>query len=183
MKTITLHQPWASLVALGVKTIETRSWPTKHRGPLAIHAGKRRPKQIWCDADEGTPELVFPLFDSYEQTPCWEWMENVHDYTQQGYRWIGPLGAVVATANLVDCIPMVDRWSEEDDGGRCLMIEDDGRLVDIVRLGDVSDQLPYGHFEPGRFAWLLEDVTPIEPVPARGMQGLWNWESGPEPLG
>ena len=27
MKAITLHQPWASLIACGLKTIETRDWP------------------------------------------------------------------------------------------------------------------------------------------------------------
>jgi hypothetical protein len=32
MKALTLHQPWATLVALGAKQIETRSWPTRHRG-------------------------------------------------------------------------------------------------------------------------------------------------------
>jgi hypothetical protein len=26
MKALSLHQPWASLIALGVKRIETRSW-------------------------------------------------------------------------------------------------------------------------------------------------------------
>jgi len=41
MKTITLWQPWASLLALGYKTVETRSWPTNHRGLLAIHAAGR----------------------------------------------------------------------------------------------------------------------------------------------
>ena len=40
MKTITLVQPFASLVSIGVKTIETRPWPTDYRGPLAIHSGK-----------------------------------------------------------------------------------------------------------------------------------------------
>lgn len=39
MKAITLHQPWASLVALGEKRIEARSWQTHYRGPIAIHAG------------------------------------------------------------------------------------------------------------------------------------------------
>ena len=41
MKAITLTQPWATLVAIGVKQIETRSWRTFYRGPLAIHAGKK----------------------------------------------------------------------------------------------------------------------------------------------
>ena len=41
MKALTLRQPWATLVALGVKKIETRSWKTEYRGPLAIHAAKQ----------------------------------------------------------------------------------------------------------------------------------------------
>ncbi|MBT9557882.1 MAG: ASCH domain-containing protein [Myxococcales bacterium] len=35
---LTIHHPWAHLVATGDKTIEARTWPTKHRGWLAIHA-------------------------------------------------------------------------------------------------------------------------------------------------
>lgn len=42
MKAISLHQPWATAVALGLKQYETRSWSTKHRGPIAIHATKKR---------------------------------------------------------------------------------------------------------------------------------------------
>ena len=38
---LSLWQPWASAIALGRKSIETRSWATKHRGRLAIHAAKR----------------------------------------------------------------------------------------------------------------------------------------------
>lgn len=38
MRAITLHQPYASAVALGLKTIETRSWSTAYRGPIVIHA-------------------------------------------------------------------------------------------------------------------------------------------------
>ena len=38
MKALTLTQPWATLVAIGAKKIETRSWNTAYRGQLAIHA-------------------------------------------------------------------------------------------------------------------------------------------------
>ena len=44
MYAITLHQPWASLIALGIKTVETRSWPAPARlvgQTIAIHASKR----------------------------------------------------------------------------------------------------------------------------------------------
>lgn len=39
MRGLTLHQPWATLIARGAKHYETRSWSTRYRGPLAIHAG------------------------------------------------------------------------------------------------------------------------------------------------
>jgi hypothetical protein len=39
---ITLWQPWASLIALGTKAVETRSWNLRYRGPLAIHAAMYR---------------------------------------------------------------------------------------------------------------------------------------------
>lgn len=41
MPALSLWQPWASLIFDLRKTIETRSWPLKHRGLLAIHAAKR----------------------------------------------------------------------------------------------------------------------------------------------
>ena len=41
MKVLTLFQPWATLVILGEKKIETRSWKTNYRGEIAIHAGKK----------------------------------------------------------------------------------------------------------------------------------------------
>jgi hypothetical protein len=42
MKSLSLWQPWAQLIADGKKTIETRSWRTVHRGELAIHAASVR---------------------------------------------------------------------------------------------------------------------------------------------
>jgi len=43
VKGLTMTQPWATLVAIGANVIETRDWPTKHRGPFAIHAAKGFP--------------------------------------------------------------------------------------------------------------------------------------------
>lgn len=40
MKTITLKQPWASLIAYGYKKYEFRTWKTNYRGEILIHAGK-----------------------------------------------------------------------------------------------------------------------------------------------
>ena len=40
MRVITLTQPWATLVAEGLKKYEFRSWKYSYRGELLIHAGK-----------------------------------------------------------------------------------------------------------------------------------------------
>ena len=38
MKTLSIRQPFASLICRGIKTIENRSWDTAYRGKLLIHA-------------------------------------------------------------------------------------------------------------------------------------------------
>ncbi len=40
MRVITLKQPWATLVAEGLKKYEFRSWKYNYRGEILIHAGK-----------------------------------------------------------------------------------------------------------------------------------------------
>ena len=44
MKAISLKQPWANLIAAGKKTIETRTWNTRYRGPVLIVASKSKVK-------------------------------------------------------------------------------------------------------------------------------------------
>lgn len=38
---LSVRQPWAWLIVNGFKDVENRGWPTKHRGPVFIHASKR----------------------------------------------------------------------------------------------------------------------------------------------
>ena len=42
MKVLTIKEPWASLIGMHIKTIETRSWRTNYRGELFIHAGSSK---------------------------------------------------------------------------------------------------------------------------------------------
>lgn len=44
-RALSLHQPHATAIALGIKPYETRHWSTDYRGPLVIHAAKRP----WCN--------------------------------------------------------------------------------------------------------------------------------------
>lgn len=87
MKAITLTQPWATLVAIGAKRWETRSWSTNHRGPLAIHAAKGMPG--WA------ADICFqdPFFDV------------LHDSGYEGsVDEQLPRGAVIAICDLAACI-------------------------------------------------------------------------------
>ncbi len=48
MYALSLLQPWATLVVIGAKTIETRSWSTRHRGSLLIHASQGKAGEIFA---------------------------------------------------------------------------------------------------------------------------------------
>ena len=151
MKALTIRQPWASLIVEGVKTVETRSWNTKHRGSLAIHAGLYKPPTWWANwrDDEFRSRSGAPWFEELENY-C-EWGES-SDGDWHFYAWCGVRGAIVATCDLVDVLPITADWCE--DGG---------------------SQIPYGDFTLGRFAWILENVQRCDPIPAKGKQGLWDW--------
>lgn len=62
MKVISLLQPWASLVVMGLKKIETRSWSTPHRGELLIHASLGKSGALL--ANENPFKKYIPHFDT-----------------------------------------------------------------------------------------------------------------------
>lgn len=90
MLALTLHQPWATLIAIGAKRIETRSWPTGYRGPLAIHAAKGMP--VYARAACVEYPIDSTLFNAFSD--C----NEIDDVLARL-----PFGVVVATCDLVDC--------------------------------------------------------------------------------
>jgi hypothetical protein len=89
MKAITLTQPWATLVAIGAKRIETRSWSTRYIGDLLIHAAKS--------------------FPAAARELCSSWPFNI------ALARVGidrpaqlPLGAIVGLTQLESCVPTPD---------------------------------------------------------------------------
>jgi hypothetical protein len=176
---LSLYQPWASLVALNIKTIETRSWATKYRGRLAVHAAKRVPKLADWEAATGWWVDEGPSLHR-AGTTLGNGMVDYSGVSAEHYRL--PLGAIVATCELVDCVPIIGpgRSYTKDDYPH-LKRYGDGVLGICREMGAqaewVTDQRPYGDYSPGRFAWLLADIKPLDvPVPVQGHQGLWNWE-------
>lgn len=90
MMAITLWQPWASLIAVGLKRYETRHWPTWYRRKLLIHAAKRKMTQkdkvVWALAHR-LAEIPEPSIDEL------------------------PHGAIVAIADLTGCFKMGAEYS------------------------------------------------------------------------
>lgn len=82
MKALTICQPYPHLILAGEKHVENRTWPTRYRGPLIIHAGKSR---AWLDEDvhAGTAKKI----DFDEVT---------------GERFV--FGAIVGLCTLADCV-------------------------------------------------------------------------------
>ena len=56
MRALSIRQPWAYLIAIGAKDVENRSWLTRFRGRIYIHASKRFDNYapVWLGAKELT---------------------------------------------------------------------------------------------------------------------------------
>lgn len=113
MKAITIKQPYATLLALGHKQYETRSWATTYRGDFAIHAGKTMDRKAFEDA-----EIVELLKAAGYQ--------NMKEL---------PLGAVIATCTLVNCMKVT-----KNDPHQGYAMTEKTRIDGIAyKLGDFSE--------------------------------------------
>lgn len=151
MKTISLLQPWATLLSISAKCVETRSWSTNHRGEIAIHASLG--------------------FDNKSKALAWQspFVDYFHlHYGEEAWTRSGvgilPRGAVIATARIAACYPTVD---EEFNEG----------VFDYYPDLDTPDERAFGDFSPGRFGWVITNVKLLpKPIPAKGKLGLWEWD-------
>lgn len=102
MKTLTIKQPWATLIIQGDKRFEFRSWKTSYRGDLLIHAGKGIDKEAMKRLKKYIPEDMplgkiigkVKLVDCIKMSPEFKEMllkENNEIYTkssfQENYGW------------------------------------------------------------------------------------------------
>lgn len=84
-KALSIMQPWAALIVHGVKDIENRSWSTRFRGPVLIHAGKKFDDFAQDDVDGG----IHPVTGEQFEEP-------------DGITY--PTGGIVGLAEIVDCV-------------------------------------------------------------------------------
>jgi hypothetical protein len=151
MKAVTLHQPYATAIALGCKRIETRGYRTHHRGPIAIHASmSARPEYMGVIRD-------MPAADAAA-------------FIAAGYAVGGkpsllklPQACIVAIAEIQGVCPV-----EELQRARYTTASGSSILTDGERY--------WGNYSAGRFGWILVNIRRLaKPIPTRGYQGLWDW--------
>jgi hypothetical protein len=133
MRALTVKQPWAWAIAAGKKPVENRTWPTGHRGMVAIHAGKMPDRAALADRDRRSPlsraiawhtrlwtppEYVYgaviavaEVTDCHdgaaEQGECSEWADR--------WQWHWVLANVRPLAEPVPCRGMLSLWRLPDD--------------------------------------------------------------------
>ncbi len=145
MKALTLWQPWASLIALGVKPFEFRGWkpPAKAVGTrIAVHAASRRARRIeiaWLVSElergeNGRVALHREALELLRGTGPGDW----------------PLSCIVCTAVLGEPL---------------------GGLEAARSMGaEINDSDREGTFN---WAWPMNDIVAVPSLPCRGAYGLW----------
>lgn len=105
MKVISIRQPWAWLIVSGLKDIENRTWPTRYRGEIAIHAGKRVPSQ--SEVDEIEKKFRVKLPSDFQVGGIIGFADLTDCVTQHPSKWfVGSFGFVLANARACDFIPL-----------------------------------------------------------------------------
>lgn len=148
---ITVHQPWASLIAIGEKNVENRDWhpPDGLLGSwIAIHAGKSYDRDTWLNA--------VTMAKRANAQPDWirkadTWFEKSRNMTERA-------GKQELKRVLSDAVPY-------------------GAIVALAKIEAIVDKDSLTpETQPwflGTFGWVLSGVTQIEPEACGGQQGLW----------
>jgi len=89
MKALSIRQPWAWLICVGYKDVENRSWRTKFRGRIYVHAGK-------------TKDTTVPQHSLFGET----WMLDRLSYGQRLDYFVArkDRGAIIGEVDIVDCL-------------------------------------------------------------------------------
>lgn len=176
MKAITVWEPWASLIAIGAKPYEFRSWDAPRwiiGQRIAIHAGARKLRQREVeeliekleDPDEVVclrKEIALPFLRRVRAglIAARRGEDLFPSGTSEESPLILPLSCIVCTAVI----------------GRPKRGDECAQEFGWARGGNDSDR--DAHFNWG---WPMTDVQPvIPPVPARGAQGFWDWSGQAE---
>lgn len=92
MKALSIRQPWASLIAMGIKDVENRTWKTNYRGEFLIHASKTFDRQ----------GMIYLLNN-----------EEIYGVSTSTFSTM-PRGGIIGKAEIVDCVRDSNSlWAED----------------------------------------------------------------------
>lgn len=145
MQAISLWQPWATLIAIGAKRFETRSWPMTFKEPFAIHAAKRwnRTVEALCNTE-----------------PFLKHLDPLRATRGDSFKDSLPFGCIIAVCDSALAVQV--------SGGACKAFLFDGTIIR-------GDEFHFGDYWPGRYASHLGPVRRLKtPIPFAGKQGPFN---------
>jgi len=153
MKAITLYNPHAVLMASFEKRIETRPRRWKYCGPVAIHSG------LSGACDYLSDEEPFKSVLAKCGYPHWSCM---------------PFGCVLAVGQMIGSVESEYLQTvETEERPRAYT---NGGMLDIPYHFTAQEQA-FGNYNPGRFCYIFSSMRRLrEPIPAKGHQGIWEWE-------
>ncbi|MBQ7338600.1 MAG: ASCH domain-containing protein [Clostridia bacterium] len=116
MKVLSLTEPYATLIRIGIKKVETRSWKTNYRGKLYIHASSTK-----ISKEDRNNAALMSLVDTNELN----------------------YGNIICSCELVDCVEMTDAFIEEIKRNKNEYISglyEVGRYAWILKNVEILDQ-------------------------------------------
>lgn len=152
MKTLSIKQPWASLICtprndnpnLGIKDIENRTWKTNYRGKILIHASGS-----WFKY----PKKEETLGDLFSES---QWEEIRENYQKNLYSILDPkaitdrlpTSAIIGEVEIIDCVINHESiWAEKSEFQCC-------------GIFPTNDCNPCGHFKSEK---------------SKGIKPIYNW--------
>lgn len=165
MRCLSLYEPWASLMSLGVKRVETRSWSTSYRGKVAIHASKhftREEKELCFEDGFYEPLHAAGLVEMEPEITHFRLQKGMFDVGMVGHFRLF-FGAIIALGELVDV------YRTEDVVFNPVGFRQSGKKILLKR-----DERHFGNYEDGRFAWVFENMVRLpQTIQLRGQPSLW----------
>lgn len=152
MQVITAYNPHATLMSIGAKTVWDSPMDTRHRGWTAIHAAKTSPEEYTGLA------TIDPFVRVLNAIPGYSGVESLPAGKIIGVFWL---------AAVTDAYLATTRWNVRKEA----WLPGTSADYDDVPLYEIA----FGDYTKGRKAWWATMIYALpDPIPARGMPGMWD---------
>lgn len=155
-RVLSIRQPYASLILAGRKWCENRTWQTRHRGPLLIHASQTIDRDAVEDlADELTAASL--TADTL------------------------PTGAIIGVAWLADCRTELEIYrcfhDPDDPDSTPENVPADSRLMRMAMFRQLAAVPESADYVCGPECWIFSQYHQFaDPIPAAGKLNLWRYD-------